>query len=204
MADGVFITLEGIDGVGKTTQAQRLQKRIAAEGYGVVHTREPGGTAIGSKIRSILLDADHKDMVAATEILLYAADRAQHAAQVILPALQRGDWVVCERFIDSSLAYQGYGLGWDRKAIAQINQWAVLDLTPQLTICLDHDPALALSRAGRDRVEQRTLEYYRKERFGFLDMAAQAPSRWAVISAAGDMDHIELLVWEQVQRRLML
>ncbi len=202
MAEGIFITFEGIDGVGKSTQAGQLRSALEAKGHAVIHTREPGGTRIGAAIRRILLDPELDELQPQTEILLYAADRAQHAAQIIRPALVAGQIVICERFIDSSLAYQGYGLGWDRTAIASINGWAVDGLTPSLTIYLDQEPEQALKRAGRDRIEQRTVEYYQKVRSGFLQMAQEQPARYSVIKAGASIAEVSKRVLDTVQRRL--
>lgn len=204
MKEGIFITIEGIDGVGKSTQARQLAQRLDAAGRSVLHTWEPGGTAVGQRIRNLLLDASLPEMVPQTEILLYAADRAQHGAEVIVPALGRGQVVVCERFVDSSLAYQGYGLGWDCKAIAEINYWALGGLMPDLTLCLDHEPQKALGRAGQDRIEQRDLDYYHRVRAGFLELAAAEPQRWAIVPAGGSAAHVAVLVWEEVRRRVLL
>lgn len=124
MHKGLFITLEGVDGVGKTTQALLLKTRLEQKGQEVLHTFEPGGTALGSRIRQLLLDPNHAELSSMTEILLYAADRAQHVHEQVLPALKAGKTVLCERFVDSSLAYQGYGLGLDLDAIRAVNHWA--------------------------------------------------------------------------------
>ncbi len=202
MAEGVFITFEGIDGVGKSTQAVHLCSVLESLGHLTLHTREPGGTRIGAEIRRILLDPSLQELQPQTEILLYAADRAQHAAQVIQPALADGRIVVCERFIDSSLAYQGFGLGWDRAAIARINSWAVNGLAPRLTIYLDQEPQHALKRAGQDRIEQRTLAYYQRVRSGFLQMAREDSARYVVVDAGGTIAEVSQRILDTVQRRL--
>jgi len=204
MAGGTFITIEGIDGVGKSTQAVCLRDALESKGHSVVHTREPGGTRIGGEIRRILLDPELKELNPQTEILLYAADRAQHAAEILIPALDRGQIVICERFVDSSVAYQGYGLGWDIEAIVRINHWAVNGLTPSLTIYLDQIPQRALKRAGRDRIEQRTLEYYARVRNGFLEMAERYGGRLVVVKAEGSIEAVAEQVWDTVQRRLTI
>ena len=202
MAEGYFLTIEGIDGVGKSTQAQHLCNALRQHGHSVIHTREPGGTRIGQRIRDLLLDPLLEEFDPQTEILLYAADRAQHTAEVITPALRTGHWVVCERYVDSSIAYQGYGLGWDQRAIAEINAWAVQGSTPDLTLCLDQEPRSSLERAGRDRIEQRTLGYYQRVRQGFLAIAEEHNQRCVVIDAEGTIAEVHARMWDAVQRRL--
>lgn len=198
-AAGGFLSFEGIDGVGKSTQAQRLVAKLQSEGYSVLHTWEPGGTAIGAKIRNMLLDPDDHVMGSHTEVLLYAADRAQHVHEVIRPALQRGLLVVCERYLDSSLAYQGFGLELGAQSIRAINEWGTAHLLPDLTILLDADPAEALFRAGGDRIETRTLEYYRKVRAGFIEIANEAPERVQRVNAMLSPDAVADQVWRIAQ-----
>ena len=185
MQQGFFITFEGIDGVGKTTQAIELKKSLEVQGREVIHTFEPGGTPLGQKIRALLLNPEHQNLKSMTEILLYAADRAQHVYEVIRPALSEGNIVLCERFVDSSVAYQGYGLGLDIEAIKTVNQWATGGLIPDLTIYFDADPIHSLTRTKGDRIEQRTIEYYQRVRTGFLEIAKVEPDRVKVISALG-------------------
>ncbi|MGI6640265.1 MAG: dTMP kinase [Limnochordia bacterium] len=199
MAEGLFITLEGIDGVGKSTQAQLLVEYFTEKGCDVVHTFEPGGTKLGQSIRRMLLDPENQQLAPVTEILLYAADRAQHVAEVIQPALAQGKVVVCERYIDSSVAYQGYGLGLSVDMIAAVNKLATDGLEPNLTICLDAEPETALARVGGDRIEKRALSYYERVRAGFLSIAAQNPQRVIVVSAEG----LETEVAQRVQRSVV-
>ena len=199
MAEGLFITLEGIDGVGKSTQAQLLVEYFTEKGCNVVHTFEPGGTKLGQSIRRMLLDPENQQLAPVTEILLYAADRAQHVAEVIQPALAQGKVVVCERYIDSSVAYQGYGLGLSVDMIAAVNKLATDGLEPNLTICLDAEPETALARVGGDRIEKRALSYYERVRAGFLSIAAQNPQRVIVVSAEG----LETEVAQRVQRSVV-
>ena len=137
MQKGVFITFEGIDGVGKSTQARMLKEALIAKGIEVLLTFEPGATNIGRAIRQVLLTVASKEMAYQTEILLYAADRAQHVKEVIKPTLELGITVISDRYIDSSIAYQGYGLGWDRQSIIEINDWASGGIKPDITFCLD-------------------------------------------------------------------
>ncbi|MGI6149613.1 MAG: dTMP kinase [Limnochordia bacterium] len=198
MGDGLFITLEGIDGVGKTTQARLLVEYLLQQGYDVVHTFEPGGTSLGQAIRKLLLDPENHQLEPVTEILLYAADRAQHVAEVIRPALAEGKVVVCERYIDSSVAYQGYGLDLSVDMIVAVNKLATAGLEPDLTICLDAEPQTVLARVGGDRIEQRDLAYHERVRSAFLSIAAQNPQRVVVVSAEGT----EWEVSQRVQRSL--
>jgi len=203
MHKGSFITLEGIDGVGKTTQALLLKEYLEGKGHHVCHTFEPGGTHLGSQIRTLLLNPEHSELHAMTEILLYAADRAQHVYEVVLPNLEAGRTVICERFVDSSLAYQGYGLGLDMDGIRQINHWATGGLLPDLTIYFDADPAESLVKTKGDRIEQRTLEYYARVREGFLTMAQAEPGRIKVISAEGTRAEVTSRVLEVLEGRCL-
>ena len=199
MHKGLFITLEGVDGVGKTTQALLLKAHLEQKGHEVLHTFEPGGTPLGGSIRELLLDPQNKELSSMTEILLYAADRAQHVHETVRPALEAGKTVICERFVDSSLAYQGYGLGLELDAIRTVNHWATGGLVPDVTIYLDADPAESLARTHRDRIAQRTLEYYARVRAGFLAMAQAEPQRFRVISAEGTQEEVASRVLEAVE-----
>ncbi|MDI9442286.1 MAG: dTMP kinase [Firmicutes bacterium] len=201
MQQGLFITLEGIDGVGKTTQALLLKGELERQGYSVLHTFEPGGTKLGSKIRSLLLNPEHEELHSMTEVLLYAADRAQHVAEKVLPALKDGKMVICERFIDSSIAYQGYGLGFEIEAIKTINHWAAGGLWPDLTVYLDGDPAQFLAKTKGDRIEQRTLDYYNRVRRGFLEIAQAEPDRVKVVSAEGTREAVSQRVLQALEGR---
>jgi dTMP kinase len=185
MSKGVFITLEGPDGCGKSTQSRMLCDALAAAGYDVVGTFEPGGTAIGRRIREIILDTKSGGMCGITEFLLYAADRAQDVHEVIMPALAAGRIVVGDRFFDSSIAYQGYGLGMDVEAVRAVNAIATRGLIPDLTVLLDIDPATGVARAtgnrDADRIERRRLEFHAAVRNAYLQMAAGEPNRFRVI-----------------------
>lgn len=183
---GLFITLEGIDGSGKSTQARRLVACLQACGRGALHTREPGGTPLGERLRQIVLDPARPAPTPLAEALLMAADRAQHVAEVVRPALAGGRTVVCERYVDSSLAYQGYGAGVDLAVIRRINEAATGGLTPDLTLLLDM-PAASRWQAVRrpDRIEALGQPFLEKVREGFLALAAAAPQRVAVVAAAG-------------------
>jgi thymidylate kinase (EC 2.7.4.9) len=180
----VFITLEGGEGVGKTTQQALLAERLQREGYACVSTREPGGTALGEALRELLLHGDPLTPLA--ELLLYAADRAEHVNKVIAPALAVGQVVICDRFTDSTLAYQGYGRGLNLEQIRQLNHLATGGLQPQLTLWLDLAPevGLARSRLG-DKLEQEHLEFHRRVYRGFQALAAAEPQRIVRIPGEG-------------------
>lgn len=190
---GLFITLEGIDGSGKSTQAARLKERLEAAGWRVVHTREPGGTALGRVIREQFLASGAAEIDPITELLLMAADRAHHVETVIRPALERGEAVVCERYTDSTEAYQGYGGGVPLDAVRRVNELATGGLAPHLTFLLDLEPAQAVRRwsRGPDRVESRGEAFYRRVREGYLRIAEACPGRVRVIDASlppGDVE----------------
>jgi len=182
---GLFIAFEGGEGAGKSTQIQHLAQWLQGQGHRVVTTREPGGTLIGSAIRSLLLDPATGEMDPRTEALLYAADRAEHVASVIRPALSSGATVISDRFVDSSLAYQGAGRILDRDEVEQLSRWASKELTPDLTVILDIDPRLGLARlSGADRLESLAVDFHDRVRQGFVDLAQRAPHRYAVIDAS--------------------
>ena len=201
MHKGLFITLEGVDGVGKTTQALLLKEYLEKKDHQVLHTFEPGGTHLGSQMRALLLNPEHKNLHSMTEILLYAADRAQHVFETVRPALDAGKTVICERFVDSSVAYQGYGLGLDIGGIKQVNHWATGGLVPDLTIYFDANPAESLVKTKGDRIEQRTLDYYARVREGFLAIAHAEPQRFKVISAKGTREEVASRVLEALEGR---
>jgi len=186
---GIFITLEGGDGAGKSTQAELLGAWLETRGYEVVRTREPGGTRLGAEIRRLLLHGgeDVGDVDPRAEALLYAADRAQHVAKVVRPALERGAVVVQDRYIDSSLAYQGAGRVLDVSDVRRISEWASEGLRPQLTVLLDVDPEVAVSRresrGGTDRLEGETDDFHRAVRQGFLELTEADPDRYLVLDA---------------------
>lgn len=183
---GRFITLEGIDGAGKSTQVALLKEFVAERWGGGVFTREPGGTPLSERIRQLLLDPAWGELAGQTEILLYSAARAQLVSEVIQPALARGLLVVCERYVDSTLAYQGYGLGYDLEQINAVNALATSGLWPDVTFLLDIDPVEGLRRAGRsDRIERRGLEFHRRVREGYLQLARDWPERIVVVKATG-------------------
>lgn len=185
---GLFITFEGTDGAGKTTQIQRLSTDLRRTGYDVCLTREPGGTPISEQIRDMLLNPDHGEMAATTELLLYAASRAQHVSEVIKPALEVGKIVISSRFADAMVVYQGYGRGLDLERIHHLNQIATDGLTPDVTFVLDLPVEIGLqrvqnSRGGLDRLEREKIEFHRRLRDGYQTLAKQEPQRLKIIDA---------------------
>ena len=198
----MFITLEGGEGVGKTTQQALLAERLQREGYACVSTREPGGTALGEALRELLLHGDPLTPLA--ELFLYAADRAEHVQKCILPALAAGQVVVCDRFTDSTLAYQGYGRGLDLEKIRQLNHLATGGLQPHLTLWLDLPPEVGLARSGlADRLEQERLEFHRRVHQGFQALAAAEPQRIVRIDAGGSPLEVAARIWSVVKPRLL-
>ncbi len=194
----MFITLEGGEGVGKTTQQALLAERLQQEGYTCVCTREPGGTALGKALRELLLHGDPLTPLA--ELLLYAADRAEHVNKVIAPALAAGQVVICDRYTDSTLAYQGYGRGLNLEQIRQLNHLATGGLQPHLTLWLDLAPevGLARSRLG-DKLEQEHLEFHRRVYRGFQALAAAEPQRIVRIDGEGSPAEVATRIWTAIR-----
>jgi dTMP kinase len=191
---GNFITLEGPEGAGKTTQLKLLSKFLQDEGIDHVITRDPGGTSLGKPIRRILLDA--KSVVSpVAELLLYEADRAQNVSEIILPNLAEGKLVFCDRYTDSTLAYQGYGRGLDLDLIHKINEVATQGLRPQRTILFDIESSAGLARlhpSGHDRLEREALEFHQKVRHGYLELLKQdTTDRWRQLDAAAAMHSVQ-------------
>ncbi|MDD3350608.1 MAG: dTMP kinase [Eubacteriales bacterium] len=203
MRRGLFITFEGPDGSGKTTQIKRLQMFFEDKGQKTLLTREPGGTIIGEKIRTLILDPEHKEMDPITEAMLYAASRAQHTAQVILPAINSGCTVICDRYMDSSIAYQGYGrkLG---DPVRVINEIAVRGLAPDLTFLLLLDPEVGKSRicGELDRLELEKSAYHNDVYQGYLKLAEQNPKRIVVIDADRGIEEIHTEILETIAARI--
>lgn len=200
---GVFITFEGGDGSGKSTQVGLLADELRSQGYSVVATREPGGTAIAEKIRNVLLDPANHEMGDRTEALLFAAGRAEHVHHLIRPAISRGDVVISDRFMDSSVVYQGMGRGLGAPDVMGLNMWATDNLRPDLTIILDVDAGFGLDRIGdKDRIEQASPELHNKVRQGFLQLAAADPQRYLVIDASQTVEAIAAEVLERVEELL--
>ena len=203
----MFITLEGPDGSGKTTQAELLIKYIESLGLKAIKTREPGGTLIGKKIREIILAPESEEMCGMAEVLLYAADRTQHVEEVIKPALLRGDIVVCDRYFDSSVAYQG-GLGISSDVIHKVNEVATCGIMPDVTLLLDCDPECGLTRAKKtscgDRIEQRHIEFHKKVREKYIELAEIYHERYRVISINDkSIDEIHQEIVDIVEKELL-
>jgi len=197
----VFVTFEGVEGSGKSTQIARTASWLAGLGRAVTATREPGGCALGAALRAILLDARNTGLDATAELFLYLADRAQHVAEVIRPALARGDMVLCDRYHDSTVAYQGFGRGLNLAHLAGLGEMASGGLHPDITVLLDLPVEQGLARArGRNRAsgdslaegrfEALDLQFHERVRQGFLTLAAQEPHRFAVIDATGGPDEV--------------
>jgi dTMP kinase len=203
---GRFITFEGGEGTGKSTQARRLSDRLAASGLKVLVTREPGGSPGAEAIRGLVLEGSADRWSPRSETLLMYAARADHLERVIRPALAQGAWVVCDRFIDSTRAYQGAGGGAPDALIAALEREVVGEDRPDLTLVLDLDVRAGLGRAvGRDaldRFESMDLRFHERLRRSFLDIARAEPGRCAVVQASGSPDEVEALVWDAVQDRL--
>lgn len=190
---GLFITLEGGDGSGKSTQIRNIERYFTERGLVVTHTREPGGPRISEKLREILLDKENTEMEAVTEMLIYAASRAQHVRETVMPALERGEIVICDRFVDSSIAYQAYGrrLG---GMVAEVNRYATDGLSPDLTIWLDIDPETGKARAsgdkGPDRLDLETSDFHERVREGYKAISESEPERFRRIDASGSIEEI--------------
>lgn len=191
----LFITIEGGEGGGKSTNIAFIEACLKAAGKQVVVTREPGGTEIGEALRNLLLDPKHNNMAISTELLLMFAARAQHIAEVIQPALAQGKWVVCDRFTDATYAYQGGGRKIDPQRIATLEQWVQGDLCPDLTILLDLPVELGMQRAQnrgeQDRFEQQQLEFFQRVRDCYLQMAKLYEKRYRIIDAAQDLSQVQ-------------
>ena len=203
---GLFIAFEGGEGAGKSTQARRLADALSARGYDVVVTHEPGATAIGGRIRELLLDPANTEMAARTEAMLYAADRAQHVAEVIRPALERGAIVITDRYVDSSLAYQGGGRVLDVAEVRRLSQWATDGLSPDLTVLLDIDPEVGLRRTTGpgDRLESEALAFHERVRTAFLDLARHGRDRYLVVDVSQtDAETVHGLLLDRVLSRLV-
>jgi len=205
MHKGLFITLEGIEGVGKTTQVDYVGKLFREHGRTVTITREPGGTSVGEMIRSILLDRKELDICIETELLLMFAARAQHLQRIIEPALARDEVLICDRFTDASFAYQGGGRGIPCEKIKQLQIWVQGRLEPDLTLLLDAPASTGLARAGLrgepDRFESETHRFFEAVREEYLLMAKREPERIAVIDASADIDMVQNQIYEQIMAK---
>ena len=203
MSRGLFITIEGIEGVGKSTNMEYVHQSLLAAGIEVVLTREPGGTELGEKIRGLLLDHRNQSMVEDTELLLMFAARAQHLAEVIKPALAQGTWVLCDRFTDATYAYQGGGRGIEIERIAQLEQWVQADLRPDATLLLDAPVDIGLARAaGRDqesdRFEREKEAFFVQVCKAYLALAEKNPGRYHTIDASQPLAHVKVQLNEVI------
>jgi dTMP kinase len=212
--NGLFITLEGPEGSGKTTQIKLLNSYLTEIGYNVVQTREPGGTKVGDRIREILLDSQLEDIKPKTELLLYSASRAQHVTEVIKPALKEGKVVLCDRFSDATLAYQGYGRQINKDLIKGVNEVATGGLKPDLTFLLDIEPEVGLVRAKNlakdstevgigDRIENEDLTFHQQVRAGYLNLAKKE-ERFEVVDAKQSVDEIFQYLIGKLEERLRI
>lgn len=199
---GKFISVEGGEGVGKTTNLAFIRECLESAGHSVVLTREPGGTALGEKIRDLLLDKNNQQMTSTTELLLMFAARAQHVSEVIVPALAAGRWILSDRFTDASFAYQGAGRGIDEKIIANLQAWALNDLEPDLTLLLDVPPAIgqkrAAERAELDRFEIEKMDFFNRVRQGYLERAKKKLNRFRVIDTHQDIESVKKSIRSQL------
>ena len=201
---GKFITFEGSEGSGKSTQARLLYQHLKVKGKNVLFIREPGGVKISEVIRKVLLDVHNDNMTKECETLLYMAARSQLVFEVIAPALKAGTVVICDRFLDSTVAYQGYGNGVDIKFIKQLGQFVTDGIKPSLTFIMDLSTVQGLSRTGKnkDRIEQRAASYHNRVRKGYLAVARQEPNRVKVIDARGSRMEIQSIVRDFVEKIL--
>jgi dTMP kinase len=205
---GKFITFEGPEGAGKTTIIQMIYKSLENRGISTLLTREPGGIKIAEAIRTVILNPEHTEMDARTEALLYAAARSQHLVEKVIPALQQGKLVLCDRFVDSSLAYQGFARGLGIEEVYQINEFAVNGLTPNLTFYLDIEPEIGLQRINQNqhreinRLDLEKLEFHHKVRQGYLGLIKKFPERIHVIDANHSIDQVYNDIYKKVEEYL--
>ncbi|MCL4338250.1 dTMP kinase [Patescibacteria group bacterium] len=203
---GFFITFEGIEGSGKSTQVGLLGSRLKEEGYDIVVTREPGGTRIGEEIRSITHGRENVDLTAVTEAYLMAASRAQHVREIIKPSLSEGKIVVCDRYIDSSLAYQGYGRQLGEKEILELNKAALEGVMPDLTILLDVSCETGFARRnGTDKIDRLDLQqkdFYERVYRGYHLLAKKFSDRYFVVDSSKEIEIVEGLIWERVEGKV--
>jgi dTMP kinase len=206
-ARGMFITIEGVEGVGKSTNIESIRQYLERKDVEFIVTREPGGTLIAEKIRKLLLDIHEEQLTELSELLLVFAARAQHIESLIMPALADGKWVICDRFTDATYAYQGGGRGLDRTKIAELETMVQGQLKPDLTIILDLDPAIGMVRAAQrgslDRFEQEALEFFNKVRACYLDIAAREPERCVIIDASRELVDVKASLFSVLDERLL-
>ena len=206
---GLFITFEGGEGCGKSTQIASLKARLEAMGKTVVQTREPGGTALGEYVRSLLqYDDAGQGMSPEAELLLFAASRAQHVRELVAPAIAEGQIVLCDRFLDSTTVYQGVARAIDSKKVETINQFAIGDSKPDLTILIDLAPEIGLARVHArndgqlDRMEKEAIEFFQAVRQGYLDLAKSEPKRFLVLDGSQSVEELETQIWQRVKATL--
>jgi dTMP kinase len=208
---GLFITFEGPDGSGKSTQIELVADFLRRKGYNIYCTREPGGSAIGDQIREVLHDVKNTEMSSRAEILLYSASRAQLVEQIILPRLAQGEVVLCDRYADSTYAYQGYGRQLDFATLRTITEFATQNLKPDLTIYLDLNVETGLQRkveanaAGEgewNRMDQLKIDFHQRVRSGYLEMAKNEPDRWLVVNASGTIEDINRSICDRLEKVL--
>jgi len=208
-----FITFEGGDGTGKSTQIRALENYLVGRAHSCVVTREPGGTALGNLIRKMLLDVGSHEIASSAELFLYLADRAQHVSKVILPAIKAGSIVLCDRFTDSTVAYQGYGRGIDLSLLRQLNDIADRGVRPDLTVLLDCPAHIGLARTARrrsamgqrqeDRFEREKIEFHDKVRAGFLEIARAEPKRFRLVDATRSIEKVTLEIKKIIDQEML-
>jgi len=209
---GYFLAMEGIEGSGKTTQLRRLAGRLREGGRPIITTKEPGGTPLANRIRTILLDPQEEGMDPLTELFLYVASRRQHVVEIIKPSLDSGAIVLCDRYVDATLAYQGFGRLLDLDRLRALNDWATDSIAPDLTLIYDLHEAVGLARARKrnelssqsqdeSRLEGEDLRFHRRVREGYLALAEAKPERYAVIDAEGTIDEVLDRTWSVVMTR---
>lgn len=206
MKKGLFISIEGLDGSGKTTQVTHIKEYLESKNLNTLLLREPGGTSIGEKIREILLDAENTEMDSIAEMLLYASSRAQIMAQKVIPALDSGTTVICDRFIDSSIAYQGYGRQLDINEVYAVNYTAIRHILPDLTFFLDQHPNTSLRRrkeaSKADRLENEKMEFHNRVYKGYKELCEKYPKRIIVLDASKSIEEIGEKITEQIDKFL--
>ena len=204
---GLFITMEGTDGSGKTTQSELLRDYLEEKGFSVLCTREPGGNQISEKIRDIIIDTDNKKMNPRTEALLYAAARAEIVSEVIIPTLKKGDIVICDRFVDSSVAYQGEGRKLGGEVISELNLFATDGLEPDVTFFLKIDPEMGIERKKRqeslDRIESEKIYFHKKVFYGYISLAEKFSERIKIIDASADINTIHQNITAYIEELLL-
>lgn len=203
---GLFITVEGTDGSGKSTQCQMLSESLLKEGFEVISVREPGGNKISEQIRQIIIDIENKEMSDLTEVLLYAASRAQLSKQIIIPALKDGNIVICDRYMDSSIVYQSYARGIDIKTVEKINNLATCGLVPDITFFLKLEPSEGLIRkknqSSYDRIESEKFYFHKKVYKGYVELSKKYPQRIKTIDASKDINTIHNKIITQINTLL--